>query len=91
VLCEARHPGVRAGEDDAVAAARRLHAEGKREVRLAGPRRHQEDHVLVLDEEVELVEVQDGRALQAAGEGEVEVIERLHLREPGGSHRASPT
>ena len=38
----------------------------------------------MLFEEVELGEVQHGLALQAASEGEVEVVERLHRREAGG-------
>ena len=64
-----------------MAAAGRLHRQGDREVRLAGARRPQEDHVLVLGEEVELGEVQHGLALQRAREGKVEVVERLHRRE----------
>ena len=78
-----RHPLLSGGEGHPVAAARRLHRQGDREVRLAGARRPQEDDVLVLGEEVELGEVQDALALERAREGEVEVVERLDGREAG--------
>jgi hypothetical protein len=53
-------------------------------VGLAGAGRAQEDDVLAAGEEVELAEVLDQGLLDRALEGEVELLERLARREPGG-------
>jgi hypothetical protein len=53
-------------------------------VRLAGAGRAEQDDVLAAGEEVELAEVQDGVALEAGLEGEVELLDRLARWEPSG-------
>ena len=63
-----------------------VHTEGDREVGLPRPRWPQEDDVLRLREEVELREVRHRLVLHRALEGEVEVVEGLHLREAGSLH-----
>jgi len=64
---------LRAREGHPVTPAGSLHPEREREMRLAGARRPEEDHVLLLGEEVALVQMQDRLAFEAAREGEVEV------------------
>jgi hypothetical protein len=50
----------------------------------AGAGRAEQDDVLAAGEEVELAEVQDCLAAQGGLEGEVELLDRLACREPGG-------
>ena len=54
------------------------------EVGLAGAGRAEEHHVALLGDEVEGAEVGDGVALEAAGVVEVELLQALAGREPGG-------
>jgi hypothetical protein len=56
-------------------------------MRLAGPGRPEEDHVLFGVQEVELAEVLDDRLLHAALEGEVELLQGLA---GGESRRLDP-
>src|SRR4029453_3336989 len=55
--------------------------ERDRQMRLAGPRRAQHDHVLLRMAEVELAEVLDHGLAHRALEGEVELLQRLSGRE----------
>jgi hypothetical protein len=55
-----------------------------RQVGLAGAGRAEQDHVLPGVQEVQLAEVLDDRLLDAALEGEVELLERLAGGEPRG-------
>jgi hypothetical protein len=54
------------------------------EVGLAGAGRPEEHHVLPAGDEVQRAEVGDGVALEAAGVVEVELLDALAGREPGG-------
>ena len=54
------------------------------DVGLAGAGRAEQDHVLASVQEVQLAEVLDHRLLDAALEGEVELLEGLARREAGG-------
>src|SRR5436305_817583 len=64
--------------------ARHARIESHREVRFAGPGRAEKDHVLASVEEVELPEMLNDRLLDAALEGEVELLQGFAGREPGG-------
>jgi hypothetical protein len=66
--------------------ARRARPDTKRgsEVRLAGARRSGQNHVLVAVEEVKLAEMLDHLLLGGALEGEVELLQCLACRGPGG-------
>jgi hypothetical protein len=57
-------------------------------VRLAGAGRAEQEHVLLAGQEVELAEVQNDRLLDACGEREVELLERLSGREARGADAA---
>ena len=59
-------------------------------MRLAGSRGSQEDDVLLLAQEVELGQVHHLVALHAALEGEIEVIQGLHLGKAGKTHPVLP-
>ena len=59
-----------------------------REVGLAGAGRAEEHHVLLAGDEVQRAEVGDQVSLQAAGVVEVELLQRLAGREPGGADPA---
>ncbi len=83
---ESVDPFGRGGECDSVAAAGGLDAERDREMGLAGAGRSQEDDVVRFSDEVELREVLRLRALDRSLEAEVEIIERLDLREPRALH-----
>ena len=58
------------------------------QVGLAGPRRAEEHHVVLRGDEVEGAQVRDHLAFQAAGVVEVEVLQGLAGREPGGPDAA---
>ena len=53
---------------------------------LSHARRPEQDHVLLSVQEAELVQALDLLALDAGLEGEVELIEGLHSRQPRGAH-----
>ena len=55
-------------------------------MRFPDPGRAEQDHVLLSVQEAELVQALDLLALDAGLEGEVELIERLHSRQPRGAH-----
>ena len=81
---EAGDPFGRGGERDPLAGEAGADRDGDREVGLAGAGRAQEDDVLARVQEVELAQVLDDLALDAALEGEVELLERLARREARG-------
>ena len=81
---EQRDPFGRGAERDAVAGQAGADPERDREVGLAGAGRAEQDDVLLAGEEVELAEMQDGVALEAGLEGEVELLQRLARGEPRG-------
>jgi len=72
---------MRGREGNPMTAPGRLDTQGDRQVRLAGPRRAQEHHVVGLGEEVQLGEMRDLGAFDRALEAEVEVVEGLDLWE----------
>ena len=57
------------------------------QVRPADARRAEQDHVLGALDEAELLLALDLLALDARLEGEVELGQGLHRRQPGGTHR----
>ena len=82
-----REPGDPFGggrELHALAGEARADREGDREVCFAGAGRSEEDHVLFAVQEVELPEMLNDRLLDAALEGEVELLQRFAGGEPGG-------
>ncbi len=81
---EQRDPFGGGLEGDAVAGQAGADCDGDREVGLAGAGRSEQDDVLATVQEVELAEVQDRFAAQAALEGEVELLEGLAGGEAGG-------
>ena len=64
------------------------HREADGDVRFPHAGRTEQDHVLGAVHEAELMQALDLLALDAGLEGEVELGERLHRRQPGGSHRS---
>ena len=78
-------PFGRGAEDHALAGEARADPRRDRNVRFAGPRGPEQDHVLFGVQEVELAEVLDHLLLHAALEGEVELLQRLVRGEPGGT------
>ena len=78
-------PFGRGAEQDALPGEARADPQGDRDVRLAGAGRAEQDHVLFGVQEVELAEVLDHLLLHRALEGEVELLQRLVRREPGGA------
>src|SRR5262249_15168341 len=73
----------RGGEGDPLAGEAGADPERDRQMRLAGPRRAQEDDVVLRGEEIELAQVQDERLLDRALEAEVELLGRLAGGEAG--------
>jgi hypothetical protein len=72
------------GEGDPLAGEAGAEPERDREMRLARPRRAEQDDVVLGGQEVELAEVEDERLLDRALEAEVELLERLAGGEAGG-------
>src|SRR6266511_3546482 len=87
---QAEHPLVGRGERDAMPSPGGLDPQRDRQVGLAGPGWSEEHHVGGLTQEVELGEVSDLLTLHAALEREVEVVEGLHLGEPGSLDPGGP-
>ena len=56
------------------------------QVSLPDPGRTEQDHVLPSVQEAELVQALDLLALDGGLEGEVELVQRLHRRQPRGAH-----
>jgi hypothetical protein len=77
-------PFGRGGERDALAGQAGADRDGDRQVGLAGAGRAEQDDVLARVQEVELAEMLDDLALDAALEGEVKLLERLARREACG-------
>ena len=67
---------------DAPAGLGRRDREADRQVRFPDAWRAEQDHVLAAVQEAELVQALDLLALDAGLEGKVELIERLHSRQP---------
>ena len=89
------HEIGRAGEEHAAFLLRRFDAERDREVRFAGADRAGEDQILRRGDPLAARERVDLRRADAVGGGEVEGVERLHLREarlaePLADHRLMP-
>ena len=89
------HEIGRAGEEHAAFLLRRFDAERDREVRFAGADRAGEDQILGRRDPLAARERVDLRRVDAVGGGEVEGVERLHLREarlaqPLADHRLVP-
>ncbi|GAA2406215.1 hypothetical protein GCM10010191_12760 [Actinomadura vinacea] len=82
---QAGDPLGRGGERDAVAGLAGPDAQADRQVGLAGAGRAEEHHVLPGGDEVQGAQVRDGLALERALMVEVEVLDRLAGREPGGA------
>ena len=74
----------RGGELHALTGQARADRQRDSEVRLAGAGRPEQDHVLAGVQEVQLAEMLDDGLLDAALEGEVELLQRLAGREAGG-------
>src|SRR3954469_20950494 len=62
--------------------------EADREVGLAGAGRAEEHHVLAGGDEIQGAQMRDDVAFEAAGVVEVELLEALACREPGGADAA---
>jgi hypothetical protein len=71
-------------EDDALSGEARADPQGHGQMSFPGAGRAQQHDVLLAGQEVQLGEVQHRVATQAALEGEVELLDRLARREPGG-------
>ena len=71
---------------DAPGGLGRRDREADRQVRFPDAWRAEQDHVLAAVQEAELVQALDLLALDAGLEGEVELIERLHSRQPRRAH-----
>ena len=76
------------GELDAVAGLAGADRDAGGEVGLAGAGWAEEDHVLACEDEVQGAEVCDQVAFESAGVVEVELLEALAGREPGGADAA---
>src|SRR5665811_1326717 len=83
------NPFAGGAKQDALAGEARTDPQGDAEMCLAGPGRAQQDHVHFGVQEVELAEVFDHLLLDAALEGEVELLEGLVRGEPGGPNPQS--
>jgi hypothetical protein len=79
-----RDPFGGGAERDAVAGQAGADPQGDAQMGLAGAGRAEQDDVLAAGDEVELAEMQNGLAPQAALEGEVELLERFAGGEPRG-------
>ena len=76
------------GEQDPVPGLAGADRDADRQVGLAGAGRAEEHHVVLGGDEVQRAEVGDDVAFEAAGVVEVELLQRLAGREPGGADAA---